>query len=295
MQEFSIGDFQLMTGGNPRPGFLLQTPIKGLESPKHRTTSYSRPGRDGVTVSAKFLDGRLIELVGMIYAEAGESFADYEARRSAFIGAVMNQRDDNGNPRPIRVSFTTLAGQSLYCDAYFNEPVMPLESPVSTTFMVTAIGNLIYGSATTTSGNISRPVGGGLIIPFTIPAVASGSTGGSVVMTNSGTTTTFPSIDANGDGGIILTGPLTNPIISNLTTGKFIEFNYTLASGDYIQIDMDNQLILLNGSSSLISKKTTMSDWWGLEPGPNLLSISTTNNADTGYFTVTYNPAYIGV
>lgn len=295
MKEFSIGDFQLMVGGNVVPGFLLQTPIKGLESPKHRTTSYPRPGRDGVTVSAKFLDGRLIELVGMILAEMGESYADYEARRQAFIAATMNQRDPNGNPRPIRVSFTTLAGKSYYCDAYFNEPIMPLENPVSTSFMVTAVGNLIYGQDAVSSGNISRPVGGGLIIPFTIPAVSSASTGGTMILTNNGTTTTFPTIDADGNGGIILTGPLTNPVLSNQTAGKFIQLNHTLQSGDYIQIDMENQLILLNGSSSLISTKTTTSDWWGLEPGPNSISIDTSSGADTGYVTINFNPAFIGV
>lgn len=295
MQEFSIGDLQLITGGYPVPGFLLQTPVKGLESPKHRTTSYPRPGRNGVTVSSKFFDGRLVELVGKIFAMAGESLSSYEARRQAFIAATANSTTDNGNPIPIRVSFTTLAGQSYYIDAYFNEPIMPLDNPAATDFMITAIGNLIYGKDSVTSGNISRPVGGGLVIPFTIPAVASASTGGTVILTNAGTTTAFPMVDINGNGGIILTGSLTNPVLSNLTTGKFIELHYTLAAGDYIQIDMENQLILLNGSSSLISSKTSSSDWWGFDPGANSISISTSSGSDGGYVTISYNPAYIGV
>ena len=295
MQEFKIGELQLITGGLPVPGYVLATPVKGLESPKHRTTSYPRPGRNGVTVSSKFFDGRLLELVGKIFAVAGESFASYETRRRAFIAATANETSDNGTPLPIRVSFTTLAGDSYYLDAYFNEPVMPLDNPVSTDFMVTAVGNLIYSAAGVISGNISRPIGGGLVIPFTIPAVASASTGGTVILSNSGTSTAYPSIDQYGNGGVTLTGSLTNPVLSNLTTGKFIELTYTLASGDYVQIDMENQLILLNGSSSLISTKTTSSDWWGLEPGANSISISTSSGSDGGYVTIQYNPAFIGV
>lgn len=295
MQEFAIGDFKLITGGKPVPGFLLQAPLKGLESPSHRTTSYARPGRDGVTVSSKFLDGRLIELVGLIHAEAGEDASQYEARRSAFITATTNKRDENGNPLPLRISFTTMGGASYYVDAYFNDPIMPLTNPLSTNFMVTAIGNLIYGTGTVTSGNISRAVGGGFEIPFILPVIAEASTGGTMILANNGTTVSMPTIDENGNGGIILTGSLTNPVLSNLTTGKSMTLNVTIDSGDYVQIDMENQLILLNGSSSLISTKTITSDWWGLEPGPNSISISTSSGSDGGYATISFNPAFVGI
>ncbi|MGW5074076.1 phage distal tail protein [Rhodococcus sp. NPDC004095] len=295
MKEFRIGDLTLITGSVPAKGFMLQKPVKGLESPKHRTTSYSLPGRNGVSVSSKFLDGRLVELTGTIRATAGETAAEYEARRQAFIAAITNETGNNGLPIPVRISFRTLAGQRYYLDAYFNDPIMPLEQPMSTRFMVTAIGNLIYGDDTVTSGNISRPSGGGFLIPFNIPFTVDASTGGTMILSNVGTATSYPTIDEAGNGGIILTGELHNPIISNLTTGQYIELNYTIGAGDYVQIDMMNQLILLNGSSSLIHAKTITSDWWGLVPGPNSVSISTSSASDGGYATVTFNPAFVGI
>ncbi|MBJ8343934.1 phage tail domain-containing protein [Antrihabitans sp. YC2-6] len=286
MQDFSIDTLELIVDMAPANGYLLQTPIEGLDGPNHRTGSYSRPGRHGVTVSSIFYGERLIKLRGKVI---GTSAADFEDKRQALINALAVTKDENGYPTPTRLSFTTLAGRSYYVDAYFDKPIMDLYTPASCEFMVTALvgDSFIYGATTVNSGNISRPSGGGYVVPMVLPYDSAPSSGGTITVTNDGTEESLPLIT--------LTGLLTNPIITNDTTGKFIQLEYTLASGDTAVIDMNELLITLNDSASLIGSKTITSDWWGIAPGDNSISITTDSPSDDGFATLSFNAAYLGI
>lgn len=294
MYNFSIGSLALISAGTPPTGILLQS-IEGLDAPNYRNTTFALPGRHGATVSSQLYGERLVNMTGAI---EGNSPAEYETYRKQLIQAVGIKLDDYSSPVTTRISMTTLGGAAYFCDAVFDKPVFdPSDSPVACRFLLSAIvpDPFIYGDVTVSSGNISRATGGGYVIPVIAPYISAGTIGGSVTVTNSGTETSFPTLDSNGNGGIRFTGPLTNPVLSNITTGKTLELNYTLGSGDYVVVDMYRQIILLNGSSSLISKKSVSSDWWGLEPGPNTIKLDTSSSSDTGYVAVAINPAYGGV
>ncbi|OLT47792.1 hypothetical protein BJF87_21490 [Gordonia sp. CNJ-863] len=285
MQEFNIGSLTIMSGGVPAPGFTLSIPIEGLDGPKHRTSSYSKPGRHGVEVSAQFYDERLVTFTGLIY---GESLEEFEANRRALITAVAIKKDDDGYPEPTRVSFTTLAGDSYIVDIYFDKPLMNMESPIHATYQVTGVcaDPFIFGASTVTSAQIRPPSGGGYAVPMIVPYISDASVGGSITLTNDGTETAMPVIT--------LTGLLTQPVLSNQTTGKRLELNYVLPEGEPLTIDMENQLIIRSGASQ-IGAKTIASDWWGLAPGPNAISLTTMSSSDTGYALLTFNPPYMGV
>lgn len=294
MYDFAIESLQIISAGLQPTGIKVRQPFMGLEAPDFRLNQFSNPGRDGGTTSSAQYDFRNIQFEGSV---KGRTYEEYHQLRRDLLAAVAIQRDQYNNPVPRRITFTTLDGQSYFADVHFKKPLMSLEYPMYCNFMITGSidDGVIYGQNTVTSGNISRPTGGGYLLPAIIPYVLTASTGGSVTLTNDGDEITWPKIDNDGNGGIVLTGSLTNPILSNLTTGKTLELNYTIQSGDYVQIDMARQLILLNGSSTLISTKTPTSDWWGLAPGVNLISLDTSSGADGGYADITYNPAFIGV
>ncbi|WP_396246700.1 phage distal tail protein [Gordonia sp. CNJ-863] len=181
-----------------------------------------------------------------------------------------------------------MAGDSYIVDIYFDKPLMNMESPIHATYQVTGVcaDPFIFGASTVTSAQIRPPSGGGYAVPMIVPYISDASVGGSITLTNDGTETAMPVIT--------LTGLLTQPVLSNQTTGKRLELNYVLPEGEPLTIDMENQLIIRSGASQ-IGAKTIASDWWGLAPGPNAISLTTMSSSDTGYALLTFNPPYMGV
>ncbi|MEV0360075.1 hypothetical protein AB0H71_28855 [Nocardia sp. NPDC050697] len=286
MKDFAIGTLPFMSNGVASSGYILQTPVEGLDGPDIRTTAFSRPGADGMIVSNQLYDGRTLKLVGKVL---GTSFEEFEANRRALIAAVAIQRDSNGYPVPVRVSFTTMAGASFYVDVHFGKPIMDWQNPVDGDFMLvgTAPSPFIFGATPVVSGNISRPTGGGYAVPMAVPYISMASTGGVVDLNNVGNATAMPIIT--------LTGNLTHPILTNRTTGERLELDYTVPSGSEVVIDMAEPSILLDDSLSLIAAKTNSSDWWGLEPGINSIALDTASASDGGYASLSFNPPYTGV
>lgn len=285
MQEFKIDNLVIMTGGVPALGYTLSIPVEGLDGPKHRTSSYSRPGRHGVEVSAQFYDDRLVNLTGLVY---GNTIEEFEANRKALIHAVAIKKDDEGYPVPTRVSFTTMGGESYYADIFFDKPIMLMESPIDTTYQVTGVcaDPFIFGSTTVTSAQIRPPSGGGYVVPMEVAYISDASVGGSITLNNVGEEVGMPYI--------VLTGLLTQPVLTNQTTGKRLELNYVLPDTEVLTIDMDRQLIIRSGASQ-IGAKTIASDWWGMAPGPNSIALSSMSSSDTGYAVLSFNPPYLGV
>lgn len=94
---------------------------------------------------------------------------------------------------------------------------------------------------------------------------------GKGIVTNAGTYDTWPRFK--------ITGPITNPVITNSTAGQTIRFTVTLASGEYINVYPDPlaPAAVLFGPSQLDRYSyydRTNSRWWQLEPGDNSLTYS---------------------
>jgi hypothetical protein len=112
--------------------------------------------------------------------------------------------------------------------------------------------------------------------------------GGSAVITttisNIGWGTTYPTIT--------ITGPITNPIVGDLTSGNVLNFTGTYSALDVLEIDLYNQLITLNGNAArnlLIS-----GTWFDAPPGNSLYYFTGTGTlAGTTQATVSWYSAYI--
>jgi hypothetical protein len=90
---------------------------------------------------------------------------------------------------------------------------------------------------------------------------------GQLLVTNGGTSLTYPVIRIYGPGN--------NPKIYNFTTGKIISLVYSLGAGDWLTIDTLNRTVLLNDSTSRYSAVDFVNTaWWGLAPGVNDLRIA---------------------
>ncbi len=91
--------------------------------------------------------------------------------------------------------------------------------------------------------------------------------------------------------GITVYGPVTNPKITNTTTGEYIEFSSTVlsSSSDVLSIayDKDSIAITLNGVNYL-SRITNSSTYFKLRPGPNQILLSGASVGSGAYLTCSY-------
>lgn len=99
----------------------------------------------------------------------------------------------------------------------------------------------------------------------------SGSAGSAEII-NEGSLATWPVIT--------LTGPLTNIVLTNETTGKTLTITYTLALGETLVIDFNAKTVLLNGTASRYSAKSGL--WWQLVPGSNTIRMTANSGAGSG-------------
>lgn len=102
---------------------------------------------------------------------------------------------------------------------------------------------------------------------------------GSNIAPNLGTAPVFPKL--------FIYGPCTQPRVENITTGETLEFlsSYSLASGDYLEIDFEEGTVLLNGdagNSRYNQIDFSVSDWWQLIPGTNYVRFYPLTVADPG-------------
>jgi phage-related protein len=101
---------------------------------------------------------------------------------------------------------------------------------------------------------------------------------------NIGWATTYPNIS--------LVGPITDPLLGNLTTGEFIQITGSFNLLDTINIDLYNKLITLNGNPA--RNLFTSGNWFSAQPGNNTFYFNGTFTvANQTKATVTWRSAYV--
>lgn len=118
-------------------------------------------------------------------------------------------------------------------------------------------------------------------------ALVTGSGATALSVTNAGTKTTWPVIT--------LTGPITNPVIANTTTGQSITLAYDLTAGHTLTIDTNprRRRIILDAATNAYSAYTfAVSSWWGLAPGVNALTITPSASASPAQIAVQWRDAW---
>lgn len=94
---------------------------------------------------------------------------------------------------------------------------------------------------------------------------------------------------------IRISGPVTNPAIVIAETGENMQFVTTLREGEYLDVDVKEKTVLLNGAISRRGTMTFSSEWLVLRPGVNTLrytALSAPGNTTT--VTVTAYSAWLG-
>ena len=98
---------------------------------------------------------------------------------------------------------------------------------------------------------------------------------------------------------IRVTGPSSSCVITNTTTGKVLEVIYSLAAGEYYDINLayGYKTITKNDGANLLAYLDDDSDLtdWSLEPGVNNLTITMLGASASSVVTITYYERYLGI
>jgi hypothetical protein len=267
--------------------FILSE-IKGLESPLVRLPRFNLPGASGAFISNALYGERAIKIKGVVNAPDNK-VSTYLANRTTLINALAYSRDNSGVLQPQTLMITLSNGQVLTTDIYVDTPLAMGFSEDTLgweDFLVTMVAAdpFLY-SATVSSTLISLPVGGGTAIPTAIPISLAPSSGGNAVINNIGSTASFPIIT--------LTAPLTNPYVTNIRTGEFLSFNYTISIGDAdLIIDCANQTIM-QGANDKSGIQSYDSTFWSILSGANTIAFSASGGS--GNVTISYFPTFLGI
>lgn len=223
-----------MTFGN---GYIIQE-IEGLDNPEMRISRDDLTGLDGGNVWARLYGMRGIAISGSVF---GRTVEEYFTNKRNLITAFNKESDDwfvvtlwNGQSRRIRAKAIKL-------------PEMPIRAAEidHSEFRVEVICEDPYWRDTEEDellAVLSQP--SGLVIPFTIPATMGQSdSSNTVTIENTGDVDVYPYIK--------ITGTVANPKVTNITTGEEFEIETTIASGEYVElfVDQTGKVVLLNSTT----------------------------------------------
>lgn len=266
------------------PGYLINNKIIGLGLPKRRISSGERTDRDGGYVGAHLYGMRNVSIPLLIY---GTSPNEFETRKAAFTSVI-----ENGE---VTVNVTTNDARQFTFDAVIVDADFPYDpNPLKSegNLELLAPDAILYDNSTSglVSATLARQTGGGLTWPLTWPLTWSAGSGPTNVV-NSGSTVVYPTIT--------LSGVMTNPTITNTTTGLAFKLTpFTSTTGDVVVIQMapTKRTVLLNGGSIAPLVPTDgSSSWFGLVEGTNRLVLTTSSGSDTVTGLVEWKPGVMGI
>jgi len=163
-------------------------------------------------------------------------------------------------------------------DFYYGLPLVTVE--------FVATDPRIYNHTESLSLTALPAGGGGLLFPAAAPLVfVESTTNGDVNAQNAGTFPVSPVLRID--------GPITDPTVENLEQGKTLEFDITVADGDFLLIDTEARSIMLNGTASRYSSLLPTSEWWDLEPGANTIRFRSDTNAEDAVLSVSFRSAWL--
>lgn len=268
----------LLTDGSTR----FCTAVRNLTFPIFATTPTPRGSFAGQKIamsrptSYKFVLEWLVmgsDIAGL--ATARENFAKLIATVLTQGPQALKLTKSNGVQVQIDIKSANLTGD------------ITADSPQATAMMLeceTEYPYLMSQTLTSVTANIFQ--GGGMAIPMGIPMNMGNGGANELVVTPNGTIDAFPTFT--------FTGPLINPSLSNLTTGKILNLNTSLASSSQsVTIDTFNRTVLLNGSVNY--RQYVSGDFWTLMAGANVVHLTAAAYNALGTCLISYRDHYVGL
>ena len=241
----------------------------GFGSASVALVKWDRPGFHGVKIPKSFWRERIMRLT--VGVKAADS-ATYETKRRDLQAALDTPRAGN-----TLFKFTTQGGLLVQSYAHLNTaiqaPFYPGEVTIGEFRIELVAEDPLFYSQTLTETDVT------IKLPFGT---------GSGVVANAGNAAVYPVIR--------ILGAVTDPIITNTTTGKTVSLTgITIAAGEYIDIDMFNETVVDQAGASKYSYLLD-DTFFTLEAGNNTITISgTAGGSGDRKITASFRSGYIGI
>ena len=246
--------------------WLLQNFEGWWAGPLPRTNFAPIPGNHGAFDARAYLDARVLTLEGTAAAVSLSA-----ARRARDILASVC-----GDPSLTATLVVTEPGQpQRQCVVRRSgetktKPLDPLHFAWS--MLLTAPDPRRYAVALSSqSTGLAQPGAGGLVFPLVFPLTfGTGTSGGAMTLTNTGTLQTWPTWT--------ILGPTTGPIITNLVTGERLVFDpaFPLGAGESVVIDTAAKTVQQAGTNR--RNNLFVANWFALNPGTTQVLFSGGSN-----------------
>jgi hypothetical protein len=254
--DFSTG-ISLNTGPDADGVIMTCATLDGWGSPGSKSSGTSREGEHGESPAPNpKLAARTLQLTGRIDAPTILLRQQAEHRLQAALSLDM-------------FDLTVVDGIPLTVHAQRSGEVSrtdDTDTKVTWQAELKCPDPLRYGVAKQMLLNLPA-VTGGVRFPIRFPFRFTGSsTTGDGTVINAGNETA--------PATVTFTGPLTTPKLTNLLTGQWVQYNDTLAAGEFVVLYLRNPMVaLLQGTALRTGKVSTGGGGtWGIKPGSNPIS-----------------------
>lgn len=258
----SAGDSLLL---GPTTNFRVLS-VDGLGGPPLRTSDSARPRDHGQWIGADYMDARMVVLeLAVTGASADATITNLDRLKGMWIPdtdpnlrAELAFRLPGAGNRKVR-------GRVRRIDVDLSQ-VQFLHVPVTAEFFAND-PHLLSESSNWANVPISSSVGAnGVAYPKAYPIDYGGYVSSDAQVTNDGNMPARPIIT--------FFGPLTDPTVTNETTGETFALDITLSAGQVLVCDFDARTVLLGGNTSRYYAVANDAVWWSLLPGLNTIRLT---------------------
>jgi len=281
-QVYSFAFNNQVFGGAGSPYQILS--VDGLESlPSIRNQDDNRGYHDGMFTGRDFLNGRVISI---IFNTFGDNNGSAQTNFNTIQSILLPQ---TSGTTPLYFKFPNSPTSEQFVEARVRNLRTTVDPNYTYGYITSQVDffcpdpNYYNNNLQTSIMQISAALGRTYNKTFN-KTYGGGSATVTTTISNIGWGTTYPIIT--------ISGPITNPVVGNSTSGNTLYFSGTYSALDVLEIDLYNQLITLNGNPArnlLIS-----GTWFDAPPGnSNFFFTGTGTLAGTTQATVSWYSAYI--
>ena len=281
--------YQGLTLGPSTPYSI--TAIDGLGQPNMNSGDDFRPRDQGEFIGYDYYSGRDFTVDGFIQSDG----TSLQNAIKALATATNRTVSDPGTEYPLWFAFPNIGTLATMSRLRKRDIPFALETTIASkadmALMFHSTDPRWYASPTTTSVALGTPgTGATFNVSFNV-SFGGGSSGGTTTVTNAGNYETRPILT--------ITGPCTNPSVSNNTTGQTLLFNLVVGAYDKLVIDTDMRSATYTTfgttiGSTRLGSLVAGSSWFTLAPGNSTLVFQSSDaGAVAGTLQVQYSSAYI--
>lgn len=276
--------------------------MEGLDFPKILSGDLARPRDHGELIGLDLLAGRDVTLTGDFVTDSTSEEHSQLALATAFFPAF-----DGTQELPLWFQLPNLPVLAVMCRTRKRQ--IPIDVAWSMGLAQNVVGlhasdPRLYGAPQTATVGLGTPLGG-MTFPATFPLTFGGGTvAGTISASNGGNIEMRPTFT--------ITGPVTNPVVTNATTGWQLSFtnptqsSFTVLAGDTLVVDTDLHTVqyFSGGVGAGAARRSWViagSTWpnvpngvGGLAPGVNTVQFTSGDaSAVAGTLTLNWASAYL--